>query len=190
MWKNYLKTSFRNVLRHRGYALINILGLTSGITVSIFILLWILDEVSYDRFLSDTDRIHSVMINSKLPDGSIATHPVPSASLKDVLMSEIPEIDAAARYSFETDLLVKNQSEGFNETGIFADSAFFEVFRFPFLRGNLGQLNTIVLSEDWATKLFPQENPIGKTVSLNQNQELTVTGVFENLPVNSTLQFD
>ncbi|WP_026965803.1 ABC transporter permease [Algoriphagus terrigena] len=190
MWKNYLKTSFRNLLRHKGYALINILGLTSGITVSIFILLWILDEVSYDRFLPNTDRIYSVMINSKLPDGSISTHPVPSASLKDVLVNEIPEIEAAARYSFETDLLVKNQSEGFNETGIFADSAFFEVFRVPFSKGNLGELNTIVLSEDLAAKLFPQENPIGKTVTLNQNQELTVTGVFENLPVNSTLQFD
>src|SRR5690606_28527285 len=125
MWKNYLKSSFRNLLRHKGYSLINILCLTSGITVSIFILLWILVEVSYDRFLSDTDRIHSVMINSTLPDGSMSTLPVPSASLKDVLMSEIPEIDAATRYSFETDLLVKNQSEGFNETGIFADSAFF-----------------------------------------------------------------
>ncbi len=190
MWKNYLTTSFRNLLRHKGYTLINILGLTSGIAVSIFILLWILDEVSYDRFLANNDRIYSVMISSKLPDGSISTHPVPSASLRDVLVSEIPEIEAAARYSFETDLLVKTGSEGFNETGIFADSAFFEVFRFPFSEGNLGDLNTIVLSEELAAKLFPKENPIGKTITLNQNQELTVSGVFENLPVNSTLQFD
>lgn len=190
MWKNYLKTSFRNLLRHKGYALINILGLTSGIVVSIFILLWTLDEVSYDHFWSSGDRIYSVMINSKMPDGSISTHSVPPANLKNVLLSEIPEIEAAARYSFETDLLLKNQTEGFKETGIFADSAFFEVFKFSFSKGKPGELHTVVLSEELAAKLFPQENPIGKTINLNQNQELTVSGVFENIPTNSAHQFD
>jgi putative ABC transport system permease protein len=190
MWKNYLKTSIRNLLRHKGFTLINILGLTSGIAVSIFVLLWILDEVSYDRFYPNGDRIYSVMVNSTLPDGSISTHPVPSASLRDVLISEIPEIEAAARYSFETELLVKNQSEGFNETGIFADSSFFETFQLSFSKGKSGEPNTIVLSEDLAAKLFPEENPIGKTIKLDQNHELTVSGVFENLPINSTHQFD
>ncbi|MBN7812570.1 ABC transporter permease [Algoriphagus sp. H41] len=190
MWKNYLKTSFRNLLRHKGYTLINLLGLSSGMAVSIFILLWILDEVSYDRFWANSDRIHSVMIHSEMPDGSLSSHPVPTASLKDVLLDEIPEIEAAARYSFETDLLVKNGQEGFNETGIFADPAFFEVFQLPFSKGNPGDLNTIVLSEELAAKLFPQGNPVGKTVSLNQNHVLTVAGVFENLPTNSSLQFD
>lgn len=190
MWKNYLKTSLRNLLRHKGYTLINILGLTSGIAVSIFILLWIMDEVSYDRFWANSDRIHSVMINSQMPDGSISTHPVPSASLKDVLLDQIPEVEAAARYSFEMDLLVKNEREGFEETGIFADSAFFEVFEFSFPKGNPGEPNSVVLSEKLAEKLFPQENPIGKTIHLNQVHDLTVTGVFENLPVNSKLQVD
>lgn len=194
MWKNYLKTSFRNLLRHRGYTLINIVGLTSGIAVSIFILLWILDEVSYDRFLTDGDRIYSVMVNSTLPDGSISTHPVPPARLKDVLLDEIPEVEEATRYSFETAMLVKNQIEGFNETGIFADSAFFRVFSFPFSIGasenHAREPNSIVISEGLAEKLFPQENPIGKTLSLNQNLELTVGGVFENVPENSSLQFD
>lgn len=194
MWKNYLKTSFRNLLRQRGYTLINILGLTSGIAVSIFILLWILDEVNYDRFLTKGDRIHSVMVNSTLPDGRISTHPVPPARLKDVLVAEIPEIEEATRYSFETEMLVKSQTDGFNETGIFADSAFFRVFSFPFAMGtpenHAEELNSIVISERLAEKLFPRENPIGKTLSLNQKQELTVVGVFENVPENSSLQFD
>ncbi|MFN3998982.1 ABC transporter permease [Algoriphagus sp.] len=194
MWKNYLKTSYRNLLRQRGYTLINILGLTSGIAVSIFILLWILDEVSYDRFFDNGDRIYSVMVNSTLPDGSISTHPVPPARLKDVLIDEIPEIEAATRYSFETPMLVKNQTTGFNETGIFADSAFFKVFNFPFSIGasenHVAELNSIVISEALAEKLFPRENPIGKTLSLDQKLELTVSGVFENLPENSSHQFD
>lgn len=194
MWKNYLKTSFRNLLRQRGYTLINVLGLTSGIAVSIFILLWILDEVSYDRFLSKGDRIYSVMVNSTLPDGTISTHPVPPARLKDVLLDEIPEIEIATRYSFETAMLVKNQNEGFNETGIFADSAFFRVFSFPFSKGaaenHAQELNSIVISEALAEKFFTGENPIGKTLSLNQKLELTVAGVFENVPENSSLQFD
>jgi putative ABC transport system permease protein len=194
MWKNYLKTSFRNLFRHKGYAIINVLGLSSGIAVSIFILLWIRDEVSYDRFFDNSDRIYSVLINSTLPDGSSSVHPVAPASLKDVLLQEIPEIEEATRYSFETSMLVKNQMTGFNETGIYADSTFFKVFAFPFTNGSpethVGDLNTLVISEELAAKLFPQENPIGKTVSINQNLELTVGGVFENVPENSSLQFD
>jgi ABC-type antimicrobial peptide transport system permease subunit len=194
MWKNYLKTSFRNLLRQRGYTFINILGLTSGITVSIFILIWILDEVSYDRFFGNSDRIYSVMVNSTQPDGSISTHSAPPARLKDVLLDEIPEIEAASRYSFETTMLVKSQNSSFQETGIFADSAFFKVFNFPFSIGasqnHASELYSIVVSEDLAEKLFPRENPIGKTLSLDQKLELTVVGVFENLTENSSLQFD
>jgi putative ABC transport system permease protein len=194
MWKNYLKTSFRNLLRHKGYTLINILGLTSGIAVSIFIFLWILDELSYDRFLTDGDRIHSVLIHSTQADASISTHSVPPAPLKDVLVSETPEIEAAARYSFENPLLIQHATAGFNETGIFADSAFFEVFKFPFSQGkpgnHAGELHTIVISEALAGKLFTGGTAIGSTVLLDRQHELTVTGVFKNIPVHSRLQFD
>lgn len=194
MWKNYLKTSLRNLLRHKGYTFINILGLTSGIVASIFIFLWILDEVSFDQFHTNSDRIFSVMVNSERPDGTIDTYIANPSRLKETLIQEIPEIKLATQYSFETPLLVKYGTEGFNESGIYADHNFFKLFSFTLLKGSSDHLqekaNTIFISEDLAQKLFNTENPIDKTILLGQNQELTVAGVFQNIPENSTLQFD
>lgn len=194
MWKNYLKTSFRNLRRHKGYTLINILGLTSGIAASIFIFLWILDEVSFDQFHTDGDRIYSVMVNSERPDGTIDTYIANPSKIKETLVNEIPEIKLATQYSFETALLIKNKSAGFNETGLYADPNFFKVFSFPLIKGNMDNLdkksNTIIISQDLANKLFHEEDPIEKTIQLGQNHKLTVMGVFENVPKNSSLQFD
>jgi ABC-type antimicrobial peptide transport system permease subunit len=194
MWKNYLKTSFRNLRRQKGYTLINILGLTSGIVASIFIFLWILDEVSFDKFHTEGDRIYSVMINNTRPDGIIDTYLATPSRLKETLENEIPEIKLATQYSYETAQLVKFKEEGFNEIGLYADPNFFKLFSFPLIKGNIDQLqnriNTIFISEDLAEKLFHGEDPIEKTINLGQDQEMTVTGVFENVPKNSSLQFD
>lgn len=109
MIQNYLKTSLRNLLRHKGYSFINILGLTVGIAASLFILLWITDELSFDRFHTNSDRIFKVLINNTYPDGRIETYPATPAKLKGVIESEIPEVEMAAQYSFETELLVKHK---------------------------------------------------------------------------------
>src|SRR5215218_9074801 len=119
MLKNYLKTSFRNLLRHKSYTFINVLGLSVGLATSIFILLWIIDELSFDRFHSNADRIYNVLVNNTYPDGRIETYPATPAKLKDVILQEIPEIELAAQYSFETEMLVKHQTVAYNETGIY-----------------------------------------------------------------------
>lgn len=194
MIKNFFKTSLRNLLRHKIYSFINILGLTVGIATTIFILLWITDEVSFDRFHANSDRIFTVLINNTYPDGKIETYPATPAKLKDVIESDLPEVELAAQYSYETELLIKDGTNSFNETGIYADPALFDIFSFPILTGNntqpLTDLKSIAISENLAKKIFKNENPIGKPLLVGQSYELTITSVFTDIPKNSSLQFD
>ena len=194
MLKNYLKTSFRNLLRHKSYTFINVLGLTVGLVTSIFILLWIMDELSFDRFHSNADRIFKVMVNNTYPDGKIETYPATPAKLKDVIVQEIPEIELAAQYSMETDLLVRYETQAYNEIGIYADPTLFKILSFPIVKGNdtkpLTDIKSIAISERLAEKLFKNENPIGKSLNLGASHELIITSVFANIPQHSTLKVD
>jgi putative ABC transport system permease protein len=194
MLKNYLKTSFRNLLRHKSYTFINVLGLTVGLVTSIFILLWIIDELSFDNFHANSDRIFKVLINNTYPDGKIETYPATPAKLKDVIVQQIPEVELAAQYSMDTELLVKHENKSYNETGIYADPTLFKILSFPIIKGNeakpLTDIKSIAISERLAKKLFKKEDPIGKTVNLGQSHELMVTSMFANIPQHSTLQFD
>ena len=194
MLKNYLKTSFRNLLRHKSYTLINVLGLTVGLVTSIFIFLWIIDELSFDRFHSNTDRIFKVMVNNTYPDGKIETYPATPAKLKDVIVQEIPEVELAAQYSMETEWLVMHETKAYNEIGIYADPTLFKLLSFPISNGSEAQpltdIKSIAISERLAKKLFKGEDPIGKTLNLGLSNELIITSVFANIPPHSTLQFD
>ncbi len=135
MLKNYIKTSFRNLFRHKRYTFINVLGLTVGLVTSIFILLWIIDELSFDRFHSNSDRIFKVLVNNTYPDGNIETYPATPAKLKDVIVQEIPEVELAAQYSMETELLVTHETKAYNEIGIYADPTLFKILSFPIIKG-------------------------------------------------------
>ncbi len=194
MITSFFKTSLRNLLRHKVYAFINILGLTLGIATSIFILLWITDEVSFDRFHVNSDRIFNVLINNTYSDGRIETYPATPSKLKAVMESEIPEVELAAHYSYETELLVKAGNESYNETGIYADPALFNIFTFPIVKGNvtmpLTDQGSVAISQRLAAKLFHAEDPVGKSLLVGQAYELTVTSVFADIPANSSLQFD
>ncbi len=194
MLKNYLKTSVRNLLRHKNYTFINVLGLTVGLVTSIFILLWIIDELSFDRFHSDADRIFKVMVNNTYPDGTIETYSATPSKLKDVIVHEIPEVELAAQYSMEAELLVRHETKAYNEIGIYADPALFRILSFPIVKGSeekpLTDIKSIAISQRLAEKLFKNEDPIGKSLKLGVSHELIVTSVFANIPQHSTLQFD
>ena len=174
MLKNFLKTSFRNLLRHKGYTFINVLGLTVGLVTSIFIFLWIIDELSFDRFHSNTDRIFKVLVNNTYPDGKIETYPATPAKLKDVIVQEIPEVELAAQYSMDTELLVRHDTKAYNEIGIYADPTLFKILSFPIVKGSetkpLTDIKSIAISERLAEKLFKNEDPIGKSLDLGQSQ--------------------
>ena len=194
MLRNYIKTSFRNLFRHKSYTFINILGLTVGLVTSIFILLWIIDELSFDRFHSNGDRIFKVLVNNTYPDGKIETYPATPAKLKDVIVQEIPEVELAAQYSMDTELLVTHAAKSYNEMGIYADPTLFKILSFPIINGSetqpLTDIKSIAISERLAEKLFKEEDPIGKTLKLGQSNDLMITSVFANIPHHSTLQFD
>ncbi|MEJ1241037.1 ABC transporter permease [Chryseolinea sp. T2] len=194
MVTNFLKTSLRNLLRHKAYSFINIFGLTIGIAASILILLYITDELSYDRFHANSARLFSVMVNNTYPDGRIETYRATPARLKEAIEANIPEVEKAAHYSYETQLLIKNGERSYNETGIYADPELFDIFSFPIAKGSivkpLADIKSVAISQRMATKLFHLEDPIGKSVSIGQAYELTVTSVFADVPANSTLQFD
>lgn len=194
MLHNYFSIAWRNLVRHKGYSLINILGLTVGLAANFFILLWVLDELSFDRFHANGDRLFQVLVNNTYPDGSIATYPATPAKLKGEIEAQVPEVELATQYSMETELLVKYEANAFNQTGIYADPAFFKVFSFPVVAGEaarpLADVNSIAISEALADKLFGKANPVGKIVTLGMSNEVMVTSVFADVPQNSSLRFD
>jgi putative ABC transport system permease protein len=194
MLRNYFLIAWRNMLRHKGYSMINVLGLTVGLAANVFILLWVIDELSFDKFHANGDRIFQVMVNSEYPDGSIETYAATPAKLKGAIENEIPEVELATQYSMETELLLKFGSNAYTEVGIYADAALFKVFSFPIAKGNaihpITDMQSIAISESLAKKLFEKEDPIGKTLRLGESSELIVTSVFANIPQNSSLQFD
>ncbi|HMK18496.1 MAG TPA: ABC transporter permease [Chitinophagaceae bacterium] len=194
MIRNYFKIAWRSLWKNKGYSAINIFGLAIGLSASIFIFLWVYDEFSYDQFHSNSNRIFKVFINNKYPDGKIETYPATPAKLKDVIKNEIPEVELAAQYSMETELLVKHETNTFNENGIYADSTLFNILSFPIVNGNatepLKGNNTIAISKSLAEKLFKNEDPIGKILSVGTKYDLLINSVFADIPQNSTLRFE
>ena len=193
MIRNYFKIAWRSLWKNKGYSAINIFGLAIGLSASIFIFLWVYDEFSYDKFHSNSNRIFKVFINNKYPDGKIETYPATPAKLKDAIKSEIPEVELAAQYSMETELLVKHETNAFNENGIYADSTLFKILSFPIVGGNVAEPlknNSIAISKSLAEKLFNNEDPIGKTLSIGQKYDLVISSVFADIPQNSTLRFE
>ena len=191
MIKNYLKIAWRSIKRQKAYSFINIIGLAVGIACCLFITLWVLDELSFDRFHKDVDDIYQVLIHTDVPNNS--TTP---ALLGPTLQEEFPEIVEAARFHwFFQDALIAYKDKSFYERRMrLVDPSFFSMFSFPFSRGNpdtaFKEPRSIVISKEAAEKYFSEENPIGKVLTMNQEHELTVTGVIDNKLNNSTLPFD
>ena len=194
MFKNYLKITLRNIKRYRGYSIINISGLTIGITCCILILLWVIDECSYDRYHDNSGNIYRLVnIETDIINNmkSVVT-PIP---LAPVIKAEIPEIQFTSRILRAGKMLIsRNDIYFYEEKGIMADPDFFEIFTFPFIRGDkktaLTNPRSIVITEDIADKYFGQEDPIGKTLDVNYRAAFTVTGVIKNVPRNSHFSFD
>jgi len=194
MIKNYFNTTMRNLMRNKVFTFIKVFSLAIGLVAAISIFLWVTDEISFDKFHDNADNIYRVMTNNTYPDGKIETYPATTALLKDAIRTEIPEVDKVALLSMETVALIRQERNSFNEQGIYADSSLFSIFSFHLLKGNrknpLPDNASIVISEKLAKKIFGDRDPIGQTLELDQTHQLTVTGLFANVPQNSTLRFD
>lgn len=186
MFKNYIKIALRSFIRHKGHTFINIAGLAIGIACCILIMLWIQDELSYDRFHENAEDLYVATFSN----GSIVT---PTA-LSDYLKAEYPEVIHTSRYSGQGRNLLKHKDkEIYEEAGIMVDPDFLKMFTVRFLKGDpetaLDDPNSILLSEQVALKLFGTSDPIDQTLTYNTSLDMKVSGVFENYPANSHMRF-
>jgi putative ABC transport system permease protein len=190
MLKNYLITTLRKIKKHKAFSLINISGLTLGMTCCILILLWVQDEMSYDRFFRHNDALYRLVVverQQKRLDMVDVKTPWPAA---EILKESIPEIRNTARFHFLRNRTLRYKDRLFNENSFgFADLSFFDLFSFEFIKGDprnaLKDLNSIVLTEEMAEKYFGREDPVGKTMTLDNKTDLNVTGVIKNIPHNT-----
>jgi len=194
MFRNYLKFAFRNLKRHKIYSIINIFGLAVGMSCAILVLLWIQDELSYDRFHENANDIYRVVEKWQYSSGEIDYNRVTPGPLAPVLKADYPEIIHSTRFlgGFEKWQLTYDKKSYLSPGGA-VDPAFFSIFTFPFVKGNpqtaFSKLHSIVITEDLAKKIFYQKDPIGETILL-ENNSFEVTGIIENIPLNSHIRFD
>lgn len=194
MFRSYLKSAVRNLLRGRSNSFLNIAGLSIGIAAASLIMLWVLSATSYDRFHSNSDRIFRLLYEEQLSSGSQYFYSMPPV-LAPHLKSSYPEITAYTRFRKWGNKLVGIADKSFIETGLyFADPDFFNMFSFTFIAGDpekvLSNPASIVLTKSTAEKYFGTDNPVGRTLTVELKHDLTVTGVIEDLPDETSLSFD
>jgi len=195
MIKNYLTTALRVMLRQKAYAAINIIGLSAGIAASLIIIIYIADEIGYDRFHADYDKMYRVGFSGKLQGNEFnyATSPAP---LADALMQEVPDVKEVIRLGRWRTVPVAVDEKVFTEKEvILADSNFFKFFTFKVLSGDpetfLKGTNKLVITERVAKRYFGDEDPVGKTMLFGTDKRnCMVTGVVANPPHNSHFTFD
>ncbi|GAB3953701.1 ABC transporter permease [Spirosoma harenae] len=195
MLSNYVKIAIRSLLKHKLFSLINILGLALGMACSLLISLWVKDELSYDRFLPDADRICFVRVNFQHPvTGEIGTNSVTPGPLQEVIAKDVPEVAAVTKVNYGPELLIKVGEKSAKEKGRYATDGFFDVFDLPATAGNpktaLSQTNQIVITQKIATKYFPKGSALGKTLQLDNGKFYVVGAVIQDIPHNASLQFD
>ncbi len=193
MWRNYLKTAWRNLLKNKVYSVINVLGLAAGMAVALLIGLWVYNEYSYDRFLPGYQQLYRVQRNYD-SNGDTLTFRTTSPKLAIALANDIPEIEhvAISDWISQRGLMVGDKKLFLRGAQIGDD--FLKMFRYPLIKGNPNTVfsdpYSIVLTESTAKALFGDTDPINKMVRYNNQHDLKVTGLLKDIPVNSTLQFN
>jgi len=194
MFKNYLKIVFRNIFKHKGQSLINILGLAIGMACCILILLYVGYELSFDKYHENADRIYRLGIDATMGGRNLKV-PFSNAPAIPAMINEFPEVINAVRLNDESKIIVSYGQKQFYEDKIFyADNSIFEIFSFPLIKGDphnaLKAPYTIVLTEQTAQKYFGDDDPIGKTITFENKDDYQITGVIKNVPSNSQFTFD
>jgi putative ABC transport system permease protein len=197
MFQNYLLTALRNIRKNFTFSMINIFGLGLGLTVTLMLAAWVMDELSYDRFHKRAQNIYRVSVEYGSGGQVSKTSVSPTALLPNV-QKNFEEVETGVRVynpSSYNPFVVKHEDKLFNEDHFyFADSTFFDVFSYRLLKGNpekaLSEPASVILSEAMAEKYFGKDDPLGRVLNINNSREYTVTGVIENAPGNSYLKYD
>ncbi len=193
MIKNYIKTTLRSLLKNRSYSFLNIAGLAIGITCASLIFLWVQDELTYNHNFEKRDVLYKVYENQTY-NGKTSTFFGTPGPMAKAMTTEIPGIKNAARMTGDGDqALFALGEKAITEKGNWADPEVFSMLQLPFEKGKasnaFAQLKSVVISEKMAQKFFGDADPIGKTLKMNNTEDYTVSGVFKDLPQNSTYQF-
>ncbi len=193
MFKNLIKTAFRHILKHPGYSVLNILGLTLGISSALFLIIYVSDEVSYDRYHEKSERIYRVSSKITEPDDQF-TWIVAQIPFGPQLVQDYPEVQSFVRFiNMPRDLYKYEDKEFTEENFYYVDSTLFDIFTYKVLKGDvkaaLLEPNKIILTERIATRYFGADDPIGKTLTAGTST-YEVTGVIEDVPNNSHFRFD
>ena len=189
MWKNYLTLAVRNLVKNKIYSLINIAGLGLGLAACMLILLWVTDELSFDRWNEKAGQIYRAEVSASFGGNSFqgAVSPGPMAQ---ALISDFPEVEAVARFWNMGTALVRTGAETFKESGVvYGDSSLFKVFSLRMVQGDpetaLAVPDGVVLTETMARKYFPGKNPVGQTLLFDGESQMRVTGVIADVPKNT-----
>jgi putative ABC transport system permease protein len=194
MFLNYLKTTWRNITRHKGYSFINIIALALGMASCIVIATYLHFELSFDSFHKNRNRIYR-LVERQFFEGQEETNLGQSTPWMGETLVEYPEISMAVNFVNMGTIWTKHQDEMVEiPRALIADPDVFEVFSFKLLRGDpqtaLLEPNTVVITEDTARRIFKEADPLGKILQGPDSEIYTITGVAENVPENSHIQFD
>lgn len=194
MFQNYFTIAFRNLKKQRFYTFINIAGLAVGVASCLIIMLYVTNELSYDKHFKDYERVYRVQPEIKFGDNHLFLSVAP-APLYETLMKDFPEVESAARFWNQGTRIFRRTEESYKEQNtIFADSSIFNVFDMKFVAGDrktaLTEPNTMVISRKAAEKYFPGEVALGQTLISSGGTNWKITGVIENIPGNSHFYID
>jgi ABC-type lipoprotein release transport system permease subunit len=195
MLKRNLKISLRKLFRRKEFTLINVFGLMVGLTTSLFIFLWVNDELSYDRFHNNIGDVYGIWGHYDYSNGDMGTGNYFNALVKGVLDEEYPGIEKAVRVNYNPENQISYQERNFKGHGIYTDEEFLQIFNFPILYGKLEETsletdNDIVLTESLAQKLFGRADVVGELVSIDKQRDALVRLVVQDPPANTKFQFD
>lgn len=192
MIRNFFKVAYRNLLRNKGFSAINITGLAIGMAAAILILLWIYNEISYDRFHANKDRIYEVW--NRVPfDGNTSSWNTVSEPTARAVEKALPEVERTVRVLANDNVLFSVGDKKLILSGKIVDTGFLQMFSFPILKGNpvtaLHDKHSIVLTEATARSLFGNEEAMGKVLKLENADNFTVTGIVKDPPINTRFNF-
>ncbi len=194
MFKNYMKIAFRIFIRNKLYTIVNVFGLSIGFASAAFIFLYIQDELTYDSFHKNSDRIYRIT-GEMGNDDRIYRNPTTSFPTAPLMKEEFPDILTAIRFASKGERIIQYEEKRYYEQSIFfSDHDIFDVFSFDFIKGDpvtaLIEPNTAVISKTAAFKYFNDENPIGKTIEYDNRIPIRITGIVEDIPYNTDVRFD
>jgi ABC-type antimicrobial peptide transport system permease subunit/AraC-like DNA-binding protein len=192
MFRNYLKIAWRNMLHNKVYSALNIAGLAAGMAVALLIGLWIYSQYAYDRFLPGYDQLYQVKLNF-YHSGEIRTQSGSSLPLVEEFRKNYPEVKHASETDWGGQHSLVIGDKKLDPVGLTVGADFLKMFPYPMLKGNINSVfsnpNAIILTESVAKALFGDQDPINKTIRIDNKNNVTVTGIMKDVPQNSTLQF-